>query len=624
MRPYPGDLFEHLRAFHALAAEIERDTDRAFERTARGLRLDPSVLRRRMRTLGAWSGAPLWSGRGPGLRLTGAGRHLRAEAAALLGRVEALGRGARPEPERLAVGGTGAFIAGPLPEIAESLFASHPRLRLAVRRVGSEACRAGLREGQLDLGVMRGVARPRDVRSERLCADRVWLALPSGHPLAGASTLRRSAIAAQPIISFGPSSQTRSRTLSALEPLGAKVRIEVDGKAAALECVRRGLGVGLLSLLPNRPIEAPGVALRDVTSLFPSSWFWAAWPPGRPPAGPALHVLERLREVTAGPPRGSRNRCDNLPHPRDAFVAATVRGMGRIIDGLLRPARTVGLAPGALALALPLLGGCGGESDEAVAPRSVSIEFSPRVAGQPFACSSTYAGLGTKGTTVRPADFRLYVHDVALVTRAGAEVPVALEEDGVWQHEGLAMLDFEDGSGSCATGSPETNLTVRGTVPGGDYVGLRFRLGVPEAMNHLDAATALAPLNVPGLWWSWKGGYKFVKLDLETEAGEPYYFHMGATTCEGTPGEGFSCAYGNVAAIDLDGFSPDASRVVIDIADFYADSDLSVQPDMKTDFVPGCMAFAGDPECPAVFDKLGLSFESLAPGPRPQSLFRLE
>ncbi len=298
--------------------------------------------------------------------------------------------------------------------------------------------------------------------------------------------------------------------------------------------------------------------------------------------------------------------------------------MNRVYESL-RGARPARFALAALALALPLAGGCGGDDDDGAGERSVRIEFSPRVAGEPFACASSYVGVGTAATTVRPVDFRLYVHDAALVTSGGVEVPIALEQDGVWQRDRLALLDFEDGSGSCETGSPETNVALRGTVPErDDYVGLRFRLGVPGEMNHLDAATALAPLNVPGLWWSWKGGYKFVRLDLETEAGTPYYFHLGATTCDGTPGTGFSCAYGNVATVDLAAFAPDVSRVVVDVADFYEGADLSRQPDMKTDMVPGCMAFAGDPECPVVFEKLGLSFESQAPGPRPQSLFRLE
>lgn len=280
---------------------------------------------------------------------------------------------------------------------------------------------------------------------------------------------------------------------------------------------------------------------------------------------------------------------------------------------------------GALALALPLVGACGGDDDDAPTERAVSIEFSALVAGQPFACSSTFQGLGMAQSTMRPLDFRLYVHDVELLTRGGEAVPLELEQDGVWQLDRLALIDFEDGSSGCETGSPETNAVVRGRVPNrDDYAGLRFRLGVPEAMNHLDAATAQPPLNVPGLWWSWKGGYKFVRLDFATEAGDPYYFHMGATTCEGTVGDGFACAYGNIASVTLDTFVPGTSRVVLDVADFYADSDLSKQPDMTTDFVAGCMAFAGDPECPAVFDKLGLNFESAAPGPRPQSLFRVE
>jgi uncharacterized repeat protein (TIGR04052 family) len=290
-----------------------------------------------------------------------------------------------------------------------------------------------------------------------------------------------------------------------------------------------------------------------------------------------------------------------------------------------RPAgRPVLAALAALALCASL-GACGDDDDGARADRPVSVEFVARVGGQPFACGATFSGLGTARTTVRPTDFRLYVYDVALVTRDGAEVPLALEQDGLWQRDRLALLDFEDGSGGCAAGNPETNVTVRGSAPArDDYAGLRFRLGVPEEMNHLDAATALPPLNVPGLWWSWKGGYKFVRLDLETEAGAPYYFHMGATTCEGTPGAGFSCAFGNRALVDLAGFTPGASRVVLDVADLYADSDLSRRPDMESDFVPGCMAFAGDPECPPVFDKLGLTFEAADAGPRPQSLFRLE
>ncbi len=251
--------------------------------------------------------------------------------------------------------------------------------------------------------------------------------------------------------------------------------------------------------------------------------------------------------------------------------------------------------------------------------REVSIQFAAQVGAEPFSCGATFSGLGTAATRVAPLDFKMYVHAVRLVRQTGEEVPVELEDDGTWQRDGAVLLDFEDGTGTCATGSSDTNLKVVGTVPDhDDYKSVRFVLGLPESLNHLDAATAPAPFNVPGMWWAWKGGYKFVRMDfdrvdLPTAEESAYYFHLGATTCDGTPATGFSCAFGNLAEITLD-MDIETQTVVFDAQKLYEATDLSVQPDLMTDFVPGCMAFEGDPECPAVFERLGLQFESTQTG----------
>ena len=95
------------------------------------------------------------------------------------------------------------------------------------------------------------------------------------------------------------------------------------------------------------------------------------------------------------------------------------------------------------------------------------------------------------------------------------------------------------GKGTCTTGSPQTNLALRGTVPAADdYTGVKFVLGLPEELNHLDGARAPAPFNVPGMWWAWKGGYKFIRLDLDrvdmpADQESVYFHHLGATTCDG-------------------------------------------------------------------------------------------
>lgn len=246
--------------------------------------------------------------------------------------------------------------------------------------------------------------------------------------------------------------------------------------------------------------------------------------------------------------------------------------------------------------------------------RDITLRFAPRFGAAAFACGQELTGVGTGGATVTPLDFRMYVHDVALVRASGERVPLAVDDDATWQHDGLVLLDFEDGTGTCLTGSPRTNFAVRGSVPAhDDYTGVEFTVGVPEAMNHLDGATAPAPLNAQGLWWSWAGGYKYVRLDMRPRTQPEFYYHLGATACDGTVKDGFACAFANLAPIRLDGFDPDADEIAVDAAQILAGVDVERVPDGVTDSLPGCMAFPGDPECPAMMAPLGLRFESAEP-----------
>jgi uncharacterized repeat protein (TIGR04052 family) len=275
---------------------------------------------------------------------------------------------------------------------------------------------------------------------------------------------------------------------------------------------------------------------------------------------------------------------------------------------------------GVVCLAAP--SGCGG-SDEDAGPKTFTLSFAAKVGDEPFSCTATFDGVGTAKSAVKPLDFRMYLYDVRLVRDDGSEEPLVLEQDGQWQREKVAFLDFEDGTGTCKTGSPETRTEVVGTAPAGDYTGVRFNLGLPPEMNHLDAATAPAPLNIPGMWWSWKGGYKFVRLDLSSTVNASYFFHLGGTKCQGTVSDGFSCAADNVAELQIDGIDPESSTIVFDIARFYAESDLDHQIDGMTDRISGCMASEGDPECPPVFKALGMGFGGVSPS-APQTAFRVE
>lgn len=256
--------------------------------------------------------------------------------------------------------------------------------------------------------------------------------------------------------------------------------------------------------------------------------------------------------------------------------------------------------------------------------RSVALSFAAKVGAEPFTCASEFTDLGTKKSTAEPLDLRMYIHDISLLRADGSTEPVELDQDGQWQRERLAFLDFENGEGTCQTGSPEMHTKITGQVPVGDYVGVTFSVGVPSEQNHLDAATAPAPLNIPGMWWSWSGGYKFVRLELRTTMNPTYFFHLGSTACDGSVNGGFSCATSNQAPVRFDNFDPDKNTIVFDVAALFANSDLDYQVDPMTDSISGCMSFPGDPECPGVFDALGLPFEGQHSAPTKQTAFRVE
>jgi uncharacterized repeat protein (TIGR04052 family) len=251
-------------------------------------------------------------------------------------------------------------------------------------------------------------------------------------------------------------------------------------------------------------------------------------------------------------------------------------------------------------------------------PQAIDIDFAARIGDVPFACNQTYTGVGSAASAYKGTDFRLYLHDVRLISGTD-EVAIDLEESD-FQHDGVVLLDFEDASAGCDMGTTGTNLKVRGTVPPGTYTKLAFRVGVPFAKNHLDATTAAAPLNVPAMYWAWSSGYKFMKVD-GTVNNAGFNLHLGSTGCgvTGPTPPTAPCTSPNTLDVTLDNFLVGTSQVVIDHAPVLADVDVSVN---TAQTAPGCMSFPGDPECNTIFPKLGLEYGANAAAT--QQLFRIE
>jgi len=247
---------------------------------------------------------------------------------------------------------------------------------------------------------------------------------------------------------------------------------------------------------------------------------------------------------------------------------------------------------------------------DAAATQAVTLRFAAKVNGEALVCGHTYANVGTPATTYTPNDLRLFVHDVALITAAGARAAVTLAQDGRFQRGELALLDFETGGTACDMGTTATHTEITGSVAPGSYTGVSFKLGVPEAMNHLDASTAQPPQNDTTLWWVWRSGYRYLKIDGIGGAANPFGIHLGAIGCPGSsttqPPSG-PCAAANVAEIALTGFDAATNLIAVDLGAVLATSNLATN---TINTAPGCLSDAGDPECDAIFPRLGLAHGS--------------
>lgn len=267
--------------------------------------------------------------------------------------------------------------------------------------------------------------------------------------------------------------------------------------------------------------------------------------------------------------------------------------------------RRRGLAAALVATAI----GCGGT---AAAARPVTVAFALVAGEQPADCARP---LGPLGADHRPAvlrDARFYVHDVALIDQGGTAVPLQLD-DGPWQHAGVALVDFADGSGACAGGSAATNRAVTGTVPDGRYRGLRLTLGVPADLNHSSTELAPPPLDLAAMGWGWQAGRKFVRIEIDPEGGiaradgtraATWFIHLGSTGCGGNAMAGqVTCMRPNRVPLAFDDFDPDRDVVTLDLAALLAGSRLGADGGGAA----GCMAAPADPECDAILAALGLS-----------------
>ncbi len=259
--------------------------------------------------------------------------------------------------------------------------------------------------------------------------------------------------------------------------------------------------------------------------------------------------------------------------------------------------------------------------------QKVRIGFTARNGNKPVSCARPVTGLGTTSRSAKLTDLRFYVSGVQLLRKGGGAVNVKLPKGSKWSYtkgkSAVTLIDLENGAGNCATaGTKAMNAQVRGTVPRGKYVGVRYSVGVPQSLNHTDMTAMPSPLNITAMGWSWQFGRKFMNIELGQDTGPAwaskiYYLHLGSTDCVGNPaaGEKAKCALPNRNSVTLRKFNPAKQKVAIDLKRLYAGVDIAGEPmgDMGDSgdmggmmHMHGCMSGTDSPDCAPLFNALGL------------------
>ncbi|WP_129263001.1 LysR substrate-binding domain-containing protein [Streptomyces sp. M3] len=278
--------------------------------TAEALLLTPSAVSQQLTNLARQLGVPLLEAQGRRVRLTDAAHLVLRHAEAVFAQLERadaeLTGYLRGEAGLVRVGAFSTAVPALVVPAVELLAAGdRPGPQVRVREAEAAQAYELLSAGEVDLALSLAAHAPtaRDPRFTLLplLADPLDVALPAGHPLAGAPALRLADLSGEPWI-FGGSGPWSEITTAACEAAGfvPEQAHSAAGWTAILAMVRAGMGVALIPRMvsaSDRPRD--GVQMRVLEEDRPYRHVVAAVRQGAE-RGPAVARVLTALERAAG------------------------------------------------------------------------------------------------------------------------------------------------------------------------------------------------------------------------------------------------------------------------------------------------------------------------------------
>jgi DNA-binding transcriptional LysR family regulator len=256
----------HLRYFRAVAEELH------FGKAAERLHMAQPPLSQQIRLLERELDVSLLTRSTRRVELTAAGEAYLRRAIAILDAVDDAGHQARRIGSgiegHLTIGCVGSATYSVLPQLVRALRDELPHVEIDIRgEMLAPAQLDAVRAGDIDIALLRPPVDDAAVRSETLRRDRLIVALPAKHPLAGRDVLHIGDLRGEDLIAHA--GQGRSMMGGLLFAICAdagfspRIQHEVSETSTLVTLVAAGLGIAVVPA-PTAELDIAGVVYRPL------------------------------------------------------------------------------------------------------------------------------------------------------------------------------------------------------------------------------------------------------------------------------------------------------------------------------------------------------------------------
>ncbi|XVX19638.1 LysR substrate-binding domain-containing protein [Actinomycetota bacterium] len=288
----------HLRYFVAVAEE------RHFGRAAQRLHMAQPPLSQAIRQLEDELGVVLLERTTRRVDLTPAGARYLERARGILADVDSAAseatRVAAGEIGRVVIGVVGSVTYALLPQLARELRESFPDVDVVFNgEMLTPTQIERLREGTLDVALMRTPAPAEDLLVRVLSRERLIAAVPATHPLAGSAVIDLAQLRDEPFVTYPSARRSvlHDAVLAACQAAGFQPRqaAQVAQTSTLLVFVSAGIGVAVLPESARR-LRLEGVVFRELAQDLGIE-LSVAWRPGAPAA--TQRVVDHISGLVA-------------------------------------------------------------------------------------------------------------------------------------------------------------------------------------------------------------------------------------------------------------------------------------------------------------------------------------